>query len=68
MQQIDALPCGEPEVMSFTSEDMPHADYYGAKVLKCRKCGGKSFEVASGDYTTLIQCVVCRVPSMVHYG
>jgi hypothetical protein len=51
-----------------TEEEMPHEDYYGVKVIACGNCGGKSFEVGSGDYVTLVRCVACRAVALVHSG
>lgn len=61
-------PYGSPAVVIETDREMPHEDYFGAKVLMCHKCGGSSFEVAKGDYVTLVQCTICRIPSCVHDG
>lgn len=51
-----------------TDEPMEHPDYFGAMVLRCIKCDGRQFEVASGEYLTLARCVTCRVPVLVHSG
>jgi hypothetical protein len=59
---------GDPPVLAETDEGMDHEHHYGAKVLKCMKCGGKHFEVAKGDWLTLVQCVNCKVPTCIHSG
>lgn len=51
-----------------TEEAMPHDDYYGVKVVKCGNCEGKTFEVGSGSYVTLIRCVSCGGTTLVHSG
>lgn len=51
-----------------TEDEMPHTDYFGIKVIQCGNCGGKTFEVGSGDYTTLVRCVTCGGTTLVHSG
>lgn len=51
-----------------TDEEMPHDAYFGAKVIKCSNCGSGLFEVASGDYATLVRCAECKATTCVHYG
>ncbi len=39
------------------------------KRLKCRKCGGRSFEVLiTGDYETSAKCDKCGIYYVVHTG
>ena len=59
---------GNPEILAETDEEIEHPDYAPAKVLKCAKCDGRLFEVASGEYLTVVQCATCREPSVVHSG
>ena len=53
-----------------TEEIMPHQDYYDARVLACRQCGGKTFEAAHSwtELATLLRCVACKGVSLVHTG
>jgi len=39
-----------------------------AKVLECRKCGGREFNVGQGNFFTVIRCVKCEWELCVHDG
>lgn len=39
-----------------------------AFVLECKQCSGRDFNVASGDYLTVVQCIKCRIHVTVHEG
>jgi len=38
------------------------------EVLKCRKCGGTTWNVAKGSYRTLIRCPQCHYELTIHDG
>jgi hypothetical protein len=39
-----------------------------AKVIACRTCGGKRFNVATGSYYTAIKCISCEWEQCIHNG
>ena len=39
-----------------------------ARTIYCKLCGGKDFNVGSGDYLTVIRCVKCQHEFAVHDG
>ena len=39
-----------------------------AKVIECRTCAGRKFEVGCGSYFTAIRCVNCRWECCIHSG
>lgn len=39
-----------------------------AKVIECRTCGGRNFQVARGSFFTGISCVTCQWECCIHSG
>lgn len=39
-----------------------------AKTIYCKNCGGKEFNVGSGNYFTAIRCVKCEWELCIHDG
>jgi hypothetical protein len=39
-----------------------------AEGLRCKKCGGTTFEVGRGDYWTGLRCPTCKYEVCVHEG
>jgi predicted nucleic-acid-binding Zn-ribbon protein len=43
-------------------------DKHCAKTLVCKKCGGKEFNVGTGNHYTAIRCINCEYEVCVHNG
>jgi hypothetical protein len=60
------------ELVKTVDDDMFHIgqcyENEAAKTLECAKCGGREFNVGSGNYFTAIRCIKCEWEICWHDG
>jgi predicted Zn-ribbon and HTH transcriptional regulator len=68
--------CGREEFFEELLEKISQSDWHTgqsyedkpAQQLRCKKCGGTTFEVAQGDYWTGVRCPTCKYEIQIHEG
>jgi hypothetical protein len=72
---IDGAPvdyCDTDELVKLVDDDMFHIgqcyEDEAAKTLECAKCGGREFNVGSGDFFTAVRCIKCEWEICWHNG